>query len=836
MQSPSIPIDMRSSALIALFIVLTAPVAAQDVEMLGERHGTRPPQAYFDRIQSDPGAFQFARGRSVRLQAEYRAGALDPGAAGILGPRNGPVTGTYRVPVVMGLFADSPIPDSMRYDGGDAQAAYFSSAAGTITDFYDQVSGGRVELVGDVVDWSRAATTQAQATGGESGLVSGTTGTFISQLLLVVDASVDWGLYDNDGPDGVPNSGDDDGFVDVLAVLQPTPGGECGGSSSDDRIWSHRWSLGAAAGSTFVTSTASNGSGGGFIKIDDYTVQPIFDCNGSDLSPIGVFAHELGHAFGLPDLYDTQAGIDGKHAGAGNWDLMSSGSYGCDGQSPESPCHMGAWSKEVLGWANIVTLAGDTDHGVITIPPVETTGTVYRIDATDGSGDYFLLENRQRLGYDQALYQEGLLIWHIDVSWVAAQWGRNRVNAYARRGVWLRQADGRDQLGTPNSGRGDPGDPFPWVQGGNTNVDFHAGSSPASRSLNGTPLGVTLTGITRTGDQVQLSASTRRSRVTLSATGADGGQDLFTINGSSVSGVPWVLESAPFVDHEIAAAPGDETSSGVRVPFLQWADDATAPASRTFTAPRQDSDLIAEYGGRQVELAIAVVGGTDGISPGTFATQPSGPDLWFADGTSVVVEAMPTPGFGFTSWSGALAGQGNPAMITMNGPVQAGAVFEQTFALSATSLSFPAAALQNLTLAVSDGTAPTIWTQTGGTLPPGIILEPDGRLTGAALESGTFDLGLRVTDGRGLRAEGSLSLSVSAPEIGVASLTQLFVGAGEPLTQQQRDFLDRQGNGNGNYDLGDLRAWVLANPSLPFSADLSGLVGTIRRTPAGGGR
>jgi hypothetical protein len=38
-------------------------------------------------------------------------------------------------------------------------------------------------------------------------------------------------------------------------------------------------------------------------------------------------------------------------------------------------------------------------------------------------------------------------------------------------------------------------------------------------------------------------------------------------------------------------------------------------------------------------------------------------------------------------------------------------------------------------------------------------------------------------------------------------------------------FLDRQGNADGAYDLGDFRAWVLANPSLPLSAELRALAG-----------
>ena len=53
---------------------------------------------------------------------------------------------------------------------------------------------------------------------------------------------------------------------------------------------------------------------------------------------------------------------------------------------------MTAWSKEVLGWANVTTLAPDAALGVLTLDAVETSGDVIRIDAMDGSGDYLLLE------------------------------------------------------------------------------------------------------------------------------------------------------------------------------------------------------------------------------------------------------------------------------------------------------------------------------------------------------------------------------------------------------------------------------------------------------------
>jgi len=804
------------SAAFAVSLAVPGPTLfAQDVEALGERYGTIPPAGYFEELALDPGAYQFTRGRTARLRARMAAEAsLDPGVLRALGPRDGPVIGTYRMPVILGLFSDSP--DSIRYQLDTVQAAYFTDAPGTITDFYDEISGGRAELLGDVMDWTRASLTRVQATGGDSGLKSGQTGAFITGLVARLN-DVDWGLYDNDGPDGMPNSGDDDGYVDVLAVIQPTPGAECGGIEQDNRIWSHRWSLRASAGSTFVTAIPA--SGGDFIRIDDYVVQPVFACNGSDLSPIGVFAHELGHAFGLPDLYDTQSS-GGKHGGAGNWELMASGSYGCDGRSAESPCHMAAWSKSVLGWADITTVPPDTDLAELILEPVETGGTIYRVDAIDGSGEYFLLENRQRLGFDQHLYAEGLLVWQIDPDWISQRWRSNRVNGDAHMGVWLRQADGFDELGQPGSGRGDSGDPFPQVGEGIEKHVFHATSRPAATSFAGTPTGLTLVDIELVGDDIHMRLLNRFTRVTLRAEGGDGSGGLFTVDGVSIAEATHTLTSAPFVEHTVLTARGQPIEDGVRRPFLGWADDAAASTQRDIMTPMEDLDLVAEYGGRQFELAIPLAGGVNGVEPGALTTSPAAPDLWFEEGTLVTVQAVATTGFDFVEWTGEMAGFANPATVTLATPMSAGATFELTYALPTATVDFPAATEIDIQFEVLNGNDPVTWIRTGGQLPDGLILNSLGQLYGSALELGSFPVQLVAIDVLGLFAEGTITIEVGDPGISLSRLASQFLGVGEALSQSQIDFLDNVGNHSGDYDLGDFRAWVLANPSLPFTADL----------------
>jgi M6 family metalloprotease-like protein len=836
---------MRRRAALKLLMAVAGAVAlppgtqGQDVELLSQVYGTPLPDAYYRTIAETPGAFRFTRGRAVRFQQRVRElapGRTDPrqrGAMSIIGPREGPVVGTFRIPVLMGLFADSPL-DVIPFPRELVQAAYFGEGGGTITAYYEEVSGGRVTLKGELADWTRSGLTRFEATGGKSGLSSGTAGAFIVDLLERAPAGVDWGAYDNDGPDGLPNSGDDDGFVDALAVLHPTPGAECGGSDKDNRIWSHRWALRYAARLVDGYATGTPSANGGVIRVDDYLVQPIYTCSGGSLNEIGVFTHELGHAFGLPDLYDTNAN-NGKHQGAGNWELMATGSWGCDGRSAEQPCHLSAWSKMVLGWADVETLPQGSDLGTLTLPPVESSGKIYRIDAGDGSGEYYLLENRQEMGFDSHLYAEGLLVWRISQPILDARWGANEVNSWAQLGVWLREADGLNELATPGcSARGNAGDPFPFVGplkgcsgavAEGENRVFHAGSTPASVSDPGTASGLTLLDIRRQGDDVTFRVSTRFTHydVRTEGDGIDG--NIFTVDGAAVPERGFTFRSAPFQRHVLEAAAGETLGEGVRRPFVGWGDEPQAPRSRVLQTPMEDVTLVARYEGEQYEVAVSLTGGQGSIVPGTFTTTPAAPDLWFAPGTPVTVQATPRQGFEFVRWTGALEGQGNPASLTVDAPVVAGADFTLVYKVAATTVRITAAEDPGVTLEPEHGTPPYEWSVMEGRVPQGIALNNRGQLTGVPWETGSFPLSVQVTDALGLRATGTFTLQVDEPVFPVEKLAAKFLLVGGDLTGPQLQYLDLRGNNDGIYDVGDLRAWVLAHPGLPLSASLKALVG-----------
>jgi M6 family metalloprotease-like protein len=412
------------------------------------------------------------------------------------------VSGVLYAPAILFGFSDTDttattaLPRPARYD-----SLYFglTPPAGrsySLRTLYREMSNDLFDVQGQALGWVLGANDQAyylEACGADNAIDCPTGRSRLYALwtaaLVDLDATVDFGLFDNDGPDGVPNSSDDDGFVDVVQFTQPVVGGECGGPG----IWAHRWFLSALGGTSFQTNDPR--PGGGVVRLNSYYVGSGVGgagpgnragCgNSSQIAGIGTMAHEFGHAIGLPDLYDTGGGTQG----IGEWGLMGSGGY----TSANSPTHLEAWSKERLGWVAVAPL---TTGGSPTLSPVVSQDTVLLVRPPAGvvnpRGEYFLLENRQAVGSDTANMitggnagpkNGGLLVWHIDSAKVVSSMGVNQVNVGSIHGVALTQADGFGHLDLTSGGnRGDGGDPFPGAAG---RTSFTNVTVPAARKNDG---------------------------------------------------------------------------------------------------------------------------------------------------------------------------------------------------------------------------------------------------------------------------------------------------------------------------------------------------------------
>ena len=447
-----------------------------------------------------------------------RRGQMD--ALNARGPAATVVSGNYVVPVVPISFANRTPPfPAAQYDN----VLFSPSPSGrpySVRTYYAEVSRGLLSLDGVVLDWVTADSIDTYYEDGCNGIgvlnVCPHGGQPFGELLMEAlqkndTGALDWGQFDNDGPDGVPNSGDDDGTVDFVTFLQPEEDGACGTAN----LWAHRYVIRAWNGnSPYVTkSPRRNAAGapipGQFVTIDDYIIQSAVGgntaCDASAIMPIGIMAHETGHAFGLPDLYDTNLGSASVTQGIGEWGIMGSGGY----SQPYSPSRMEAWSLAELGWVTVDTL---TTGATVLLPPVATDHRVLYLGVPH-TDEYFLLENRQPIGTDSAQFNPackhgnrscakapGLLVWHIDQGQVQGHGFRvdNRVNSGPVHGVALVQADGLDELGAPGSkNRGDVGDSYP---GSTENVLLSPTTTPAALDNQGASAGFTLDLISQHGN------------------------------------------------------------------------------------------------------------------------------------------------------------------------------------------------------------------------------------------------------------------------------------------------------------------------------------------------
>ena len=473
--------------LAALTILAQSPLVATVAPAPGQRF----PAKYLEYLRAHPAKFAVHGGLEARVERARKERIKVRAGLSAAGPEQVAVSGTVRIPVVPVFYSNVPAPAAV--SSNRIKQILFSGPNppdGTVTDFYQEMSYGLLTVTGDVFPYVGLPQNDTHYEGTANGLSpDGNVPELIQQAIAGVDAAVDFGQYDNDGPDGIPNSGDDDGVVDQIAFIHPERGGECGNSN----IWAHRFSYSSWTGGTKL-ATGDNAAGGGKIKIDNYTIQGALDCSGTEMK-IGTFAHETGHIFGLPDLYDT----DGNSEGLGYWSLMAAGNW----NSQSSPAHMTAWEKERLGWLDSTLLTSSTTG--LQIHAVEKTPEAFRIDI--GNGEYFLLENRQPTGFDKNLKTCGLAIYHVHEPTLINQLATNSVNQNQKCGVFvqqpqaeygiaLEQADGSCQL-EAGSNRGDAGDLFP---GSGAKVSFTGATNPNTDNYNPSPTSVSVTQISSCGN------------------------------------------------------------------------------------------------------------------------------------------------------------------------------------------------------------------------------------------------------------------------------------------------------------------------------------------------
>jgi len=400
-----------------------------------------------------------AEERSTMARMMRRAGGSGTGLI-----NNYPTVGSPKAMVLLVEFAD------VKFQTPDANAAFtqlatqngysYGGATGSALDYFKEQSGGifspDFKVFGPI-----------QLSNGESYYGASTPMSYDLQAWKMVEDAcrklhedqpdLDWSEFDNDG----------DGFVDSIFVFYAGYGQNEG--APDWTIWPHSAKLFTMYG----LNIEFNG-----VKVDSYAcTNELQGTSGLVRAGIGTFCHEYSHVLGLPDYYPTNG------SGAftpGDFEVMDHGSYNNDGNTPPN---YSAFSRYSVGWLNPRVLTAPED---VTLRPV-TEGEAYIIP-TDKDNEYYVLENRQRSGWDSYIPGHGMLIWHVDFD--ATAWINNQVNNNSsHQRIDLVEADNVPTSDTR------AGDPFP----GTGNVrQYTSSSTPAMSPWSGYEIDMPITDIHET--------------------------------------------------------------------------------------------------------------------------------------------------------------------------------------------------------------------------------------------------------------------------------------------------------------------------------------------------
>ncbi len=376
-----------------------------------------------------------------------------------------PTTGSRKLVCILMGFKDKSFTKSKSaFQSLFNQVNYTAGGAtGSVKDYYKENSHGQLDLSVTVAGPYTAANNMSYYGAQSGNSKDANPRALVTEAVKLADKDVNYADFDNDGDD----------YVDGVYVIYAGYGQEAGASSN--AIWAHAWS---------IRTVTLDGK-----KIRRYSCSAELRGNsGSNITRIGVICHEFGHVLGAPDYYDTDGNTGGKYSGTGRWDMMASGSWNNGGATP---AHHNVYTKtKIYNWAAATELK---TAQTITIEDVVKNNTGFYQINTKTSGEYFLIENRQKTGFDANIPGHGMVIYRVhkgvdDVGNKINATHPQRMYPVCANSSYAMPTSSSSSYGTINGG----GCPFP---GTGKKTSFTDETKPSAKSWAGANTGKPITKI-----------------------------------------------------------------------------------------------------------------------------------------------------------------------------------------------------------------------------------------------------------------------------------------------------------------------------------------------------
>lgn len=330
------------------------------------------------------------------------------------GDVSNPMSGKKKGLVILVNFSDKKM--QARYDN-----AYYNDffnkvgfkendMAGSVHDFFYESSYGKFDLTFDVIGPVTVGKPMSYyGENDESGMDKHPAELVIEACKLADQKGVDFSTYDWDG----------DGYVDQVFLVYAGYS-EASGAASNT-IWPHEYDLNSAKYYGDGTGVLSVDG----VKVDTYAMSSeLAGTSGTTSDGIGTACHEFSHCLCLPDLYDAQNPNSGNF-GMNAWDLMDYGCYAGKKGIGECPTGYTSYERMYCGWLTPTELTSPCK--VSGLKALAKNPEAYIIYNQANRNEFYILENRQQIGFHSYDPAHGLLIIHVDFD--KNVWINNAVNS-----------------------------------------------------------------------------------------------------------------------------------------------------------------------------------------------------------------------------------------------------------------------------------------------------------------------------------------------------------------------------------------------------------------------